>query len=361
MVGADIMKDTKISTLDISEGMQLSRDVISDNDIFLIPKNTIITKNHILKLELYQISYIYIYDSFDLATKEIPQCELPITQQAEYKKFVEVYNNQVNTLRNNFNKIAKQGCIDYTELNQLATDISSEINNYHNIFSYLYRMKSTDDITYTHSINVSIYANIFSKWLCLSEKDIMNLTLAGILHDIGKIHIPNEVLNKPGRLTDDEYQIMKTHAYLGYKMVSDTGLDNGVKQAILAHHEKLDGCGYPLGMHWDSVHNYAKIISIVDIFDAMTTNRPYRKAYHPLIVIRMFEEECYGILDTGYLYTFLKHIANNYLGEKVLLSTGEEGEIVFINAQSPSRPLIKTANNIYSLLERDDIHICKFL
>jgi putative nucleotidyltransferase with HDIG domain len=356
-----IMQEVRVSTLNVKEGMQLSREVISDNDIFLIPADTILTKNHMLKLELYQIGYVYIYEIVDSQTDYISSHSERITRTKDFKEFHEEYNNQLTSLKNSFSKITETGDVDMDELDNLAHNISSEINKHTNIFSYLCRLQAKDDTLYTHSMNVSIYGNIFAKWLRLNETDVMNLTIAGMLHDIGKTMIDDAILNKEGKLTDDEFKIIKNHTILGYKMISQSTLDYGIKQAVLMHHERINGYGYPLGIHWDNVHNYSKIIGIVDIYDAMTADRPYHKAYHPFFVIRMFEEECYGVLDTGYLYTFLQHIANNYLGERVLLSTGEEGQIVFINSQSPSRPLIKTKDMIYNLLERNDITIREFI
>ena len=128
------------------------------------------------------------------------------------------------------------------------------------------------------------------------------------------------------------------------------------------HHEKMNGQGYPLGLKWESIHPYPKIISIVDIYDAMTSDRPYHKRYHPLDVIRMFENECYGFLDTQYLYIFLEHIAHNFIGEHVQLSNGQRGEVIFINKQSPSRPLIKKEDGtILDMLKDESVFIVDFI
>ena len=143
-------------------------------------------------------------------------------------------------------------------------------------------------------------------------------------------------------------------------MVADLDIDNGIKQAILMHHERMNGYGY-LGVHWDSVHKFAKIIGIVDVFEAMTSDRPHHKRKHPFEIIKMFEEEGYGVLDTEYLYIFLKNIAHNYIGNRVRLSNGDEGNIVFINHQSPSRPMVQTENGIVDLMEPNNIKIEAFI
>ena len=142
-------------------------------------------------------------------------------------------------------------------------------------------MRDVDDLTYVHSMNVALIASVIGKWMGYNQEKIKVLTLAGLMHDIGKLLIPEKILNKPGNLTDNEYEIMKKHVNLGYEQVKNKFMPMSVKEAILLHHEKCDGTGYPFGLKSDKIPETAKIIAIADVYDAMTSSRIYRAPICP--------------------------------------------------------------------------------
>lgn len=357
------MIELKKHVTELKEDMVISKDIISEEGIFLVPANTKISKNHILKMQLYQINYVYVFDQPGVADSPKPRTdkEVPVSQTPEFKSFASKYIAQVSVLENELSAMLETGKVDYTALSSIVTDLTNTSSSNH-LFTYLCRIQAEDNDTFAHSINVSILASIFGKWLHLSEEDIANLSLAGLLHDIGKTQVDLAILNKKGKLTPEEFEHIKTHTTLGYKILENIHMDVGIKQAALLHHEKMNGSGYPLQLGWDHIHKYAKIIAIVDIYDAITSDRPYHKRYHPFTAIRVLEEECYGVLDTDYLFAFIENIASNFLGNAVLLSNGEEGKIIFINPKSPSRPIIQTTNSKFiDMLSDDQITIDKFL
>ncbi len=362
------MEEIRMNVLDVQEGMMTSKDVINEEGIFLIPKDTIINKNHILKLQLYQMNYVFVYERpvIDEAHKSIAPIEktekdIKITQSKEFQGFINKYISGVSSIEKEFSKVIDTASISSESLTGVIDSFITETTN-SQLFSYLCRVQTADDSTFSHSMNVSILATILGKWLKWSEKDINNLSVAGLLHDIGKTKLDPAILNKKEPITDAEYEYLKTHTTLGYKMVAQATLDNGIKQAVLLHHEKMNGSGYPMKLNWDQVHKYAKVISIVDIYDALTSDRPYHQRYHPLKAIQILEEEYYGVLETDYLYVFLENVAHNFLGNQVLLSTGEEARIIFINSQSPSHPIVQTKSSKFiDLLSYDFIKIEKFL
>jgi HD-GYP domain-containing protein (c-di-GMP phosphodiesterase class II) len=182
------------------------------------------------------------------------------------------------------------------------------------------------------------------------------------LHDIGKTKIPIEVLNKKGRLTDEEFAVIKTHTTLGYRILEKHNIPQSIKLAALSHHEKINGKGYPLGMAEDKIDALAKIVSICDIYDAMTANRIYRPKLCPFEVIRTFERSVYGELDTEYLLIFLKNIATTYLDCPVKLSDGRAATVIFINKLNLSRPIVRLDNGeMLDLSQTDDIVIAEML
>ena len=195
-----------------------------------------------------------------------------------------------------------------------------------------------------HSMNVGIIASLIGKWLGWSEEEQRILHTCGLFHDVGKLAIPKEILDKPGKLTDEEYAIMKTHAVEGYNLIKDIGLEASVVNAALMHHERCDGSGYPMGLTRDKIDKYSKVIAIADVYEAMTANRVYRSGMCPFDVIARIEEDGFLQFETEYLLVFLNNIVETYLNSKVKLSNGEKAEVILINRQKNSRPLVLTTS-----------------
>ena len=229
------------------------------------------------------------------------------------------------------------------------------------IFTMLSTMKNYDDLTFNHSLNVALICNIFADWLNLSEDDKKLITACGLFHDVGKLLIPDAILKKPGRLTKDEFDIIKTHPVKGYQLLQKNKLDPHIQYAALMHHEKCDGSGYPIGLKGNQIDWCAQIVTIADIYEAMTAKRVYRGPISPFKVIYMFEEDGLKKYNPKYLLTFLEHVVNSYMNCKVRLSNGEEGDIVFINKVRLSKPMVKTKNNFIDLSKQTDINIDSIL
>ena len=173
------------------------------------------------------------------------------------------------------------------------------------MFDMLHNMRQIDDSTYAHSVNVALICRLIGKWKNFSEKDMDTLTLCGLLHDIGKSKIPNEIIGKPGKLTDSEYEEIKKHPVIGYNLVKNLDIDQRIKNAVLLHHERFDGKGYPLGLTGNEIDDFTSIVSIADVYDAMTAARCYRGPLCPFRVIEMFEVEGFQKYDVSILLPFL--------------------------------------------------------
>lgn len=355
------MTRIRIDQRNLEPDMVIAKDVFSPEGILIVPEGTVITPNHILKINVYQVDDIFIQMAKPI-DDEPKFLYKPMDETAAFIEFSFKYDQQVMAVQEQLSQIIQSGEVNKNDLNSVVNDVIDTTATKSHLFSYMCRLTASDDVTYNHSLNVSLLASILGKWLNLKESNIKDLALAGLLHDIGKIKVNQKILNKKDQLSKEEFEHLKQHTTLGYQIVASSDLPIGIKQAVLMHHEKMNGAGYPLGLSWDRIHDYAKIIAIVDIYDAMTADRPYHKRFHPFDVIKMFEEECYGILDTKYLYIFLEHIAHNFLGDKIALSNGDQGEIIFINKQSPSRPLVQTNDGkIIDLLANTSITIDHFI
>ena len=185
----------------------------------------------------------------------------------------------------------------------------------------------------------------------------LELRLATLFHDIGKLTIPDHIIKKPGKLTDEEYAIIKTHSKKGYELLKKQKADIHVQYSALMHHEKCDGTGYPLKLIDNQIDWCAQIVTIADIYEAMTAKRVYRKALSPFTVISNFEEDGLRKYNPKFLLTFLERVVNSYMNCKVKLSNGEEGDIVYINKVSLSKPMVKTRNNFIDLSKNSELSI----
>lgn len=201
-------------------------------------------------------------------------------------------------------------------------------------------LKTSDEYTFKHSVDVATLAMILAKKIGLSRKEIYEIGVTGLLHDVGKTKIPLEILNKPGRLEDSEFAIMKQHSVYGYHMIKDNpAFNNAISLGVLQHHEKINGRGYPLGFVDNRICPYAKILSVADIYDALVTERPYKAAFSQRdaveMIMSMTEE-----LDMNAMKSFLESMILYPVDTLVDLSNGERARVVKNNPGYILRPVV---------------------
>ena len=217
--------------------------------------------------------------------------------------------NMLVELKNNLSNVLFQKEYTYTHVTQFLAHMYESIEGNPIILKALDQIKKMDEYTFTHSVNTAFYAMFIAMWMGLAEQDIINATQAGFLHDIGKIYIPEAILNKPGALTQQEYEIIQLHPLYGYSLLNEFSAFNlEVKRAVLFHHERIDAKGYPLRATEDYVGLLPKIIAVADVYDAMTTNRIYKKGKTALEAIDYLNHQGRSQLDSGVLLHFLNNI-----------------------------------------------------
>lgn len=224
-------------------------------------------------------------------------------------------------------------------------------------FDMIHNLRSVDDSVYAHCLNVALISRTIGKWLKMPADELETVTLAGLLHDIGKTLIPDELLNKQEKLTDEEYDLLCQHSKLGYDLLRPLPLNSHVKKSALMHHERCDGSGYPGKCTTDAIDDYAQIIAIADVYDAMTAARTYRAPLCPFQVIAEFEKDGLQKYKPKFILTFLEHIASTYQNNHVLLSDGRAANIVLLNRNHLSRPLVQLDNGECIDLARSELYI----
>lgn len=361
--------------------MIIADDVFSFSGQLIIPKGTVLTNRSITRLKFYSIPNIKVLveQGEDIEEQEaVPQEresapqeqaeEAPaqkeqfrtfsdgIRHSPEYKQFNKNVVESAKVLENSLSSFITRENDDINTnvlLNQTKDTIAASRNPLHT-FHMLQSMRDYDDATFIHSLNVSIICNAFGTWLGLSQEDNDILTLAGLLHDVGKLKIPDTIIKKPGSLTEAEFAMVKLHPRRGYAILKNLPVDPRIRNAALMHHERCDGSGYPSGLKADQIDDMAKIIAIADIYDAMTSARVYRGPLCPFEVITVFENEGYQRFDPHFMMIFLNNIVDSYVNNTVRLTDGREGEIVMINRDKLSKPVVRVGDAFVDLSKKEN-------
>lgn len=353
----------RILIANLVEGHILAEDVLMNNTQLLVPKGVVLTQNLIDLLHNNQILSVKVEDQIMTAKKIQPLSYLDkIRNSKEFFQFKRSYETCVSHIAQRMNDLVEKNIPFHVD--QFISETMNLLKcsgQATNILDFLISMRDYDDSTFCHSINVALLCGIFADWLHLSELQKEIAMLCGLFHDIGKLQIPREIIQKPGSLTPKEFDVIKMHPEFGYHILCrkdiDEKLNEHVKNAALMHHEKCDGSGYPLGLTLNKIDYYAKMVAIVDVYDAMTSARVYRKPLCPFTVIRHFEDDGLQKYDPEMLLVFLDHVVNTYINHTVQLSNGERGNIIFINKINLSKPTIQCDDRFVDLSKEKNIFI----
>lgn len=354
------MKRTDIANL--IPGMITAEDVYSYNNQLIVSKGTELTDKIITRLEFYSVPSIRIAGN-DVQEAAVPDSySARIQASPEFQAFKETFDTTVVDFKSQINDIVEKGApIDVSAMLDDTLELLQADGGSVNFFNMLHNMRAYDDLTYAHCLNVALICNVLAGWLHFSQADTELATLCGLFHDIGKLCIPDSIIKKPDRLTNEEYDVIKTHTIEGYRILQKQPVNDHIKNAALMHHERCDGSGYPLGLTGNRIDKFAKIVSIADVYDAMTAARVYRGPLCPFTVIDIFEKEGLQKYESEYILCFLRNVVLTYIGQRVRLNDGQEGDVVFINPQQFSRPMIKSGSTFIDLSKQKDLYIERLL
>ena len=246
-------------------GMVIAKDVHNASNILVMGKNTVLTDESITKLAFHSIYSVYIKEDAVEEPKK-PAYEQPVRPKIkdteEFKAFKANYEREVEQLEVTFNDIItlQSKKIGISELCQKATGMLDDTRGGIHIFDILHNMRDYDDSTFNHSMNVALIFNVFADWMHMSAMEKEIATVCGLMHDIGKLRIPEQIVKKAARLTDEEYLLIKTHPMEGYNILFESRFISSIQNAALMHHERYDGTGYPLGLKGNQIDKFAKMV-----------------------------------------------------------------------------------------------------
>lgn len=333
------MRYTK--TTDVKSGNILARTIYGTDGRVLIKANTVLTPFMIQRIVMFGCPGIYLFDpgETDAVLKSALNEQTRIRAAAH--------------LRN----------IDLDKCVYVANEIVQQVLGMKDVAVEVNRISGYDLCTWSHSVDVCTYAVMCGVAMRYNDKDLKELSQAALLHDIGKTMVNLEILNKPAKLTDDEFALIKSHPEYGYDILShNTSLPATVCAGVCQHHENEDGSGYPKGLTGNRIYRYAKIIHAVDVYEACTAIRPYKKPMNPADAIEN--------LIAGYGKTFdmqvvdvLRSILILYpVGRQVLLSDGRTGIVTENRREALQRPVVKISDgSSIDLMHTLDLTILKII
>ncbi len=355
---------------DLKPGMVTAEPVKTPSGQLIVNPNVELTATLISRMDFYGIERVSIITEDDPAPKHVSTTtgienvsySQKVKSSPAFQKFQVDFTLRTNDLKQCFDAFLRSGgTVNKDDLLRETASLISSQKTTIEFFDMLHNMRQDNDSTYAHSLNVALISRMIGIWLKFSPEDLDTLTLAGLLHDIGKTKIPDEVLNKQSRLTDEEFALIKQHPQFGYDILKKQPLNSHIKKAALMHHERCDGSGYPLGLTLDEIDDYAFIIAIADVYDAMTAARSYRDPLCPFQVIAEFEKDGLQKYKPKYILTFLEHIATTYQNNRVMLDNGHTAKIVLLNRNRLSKPLVELDDGSYLDLDKSPHYITSLI
>jgi HD-GYP domain-containing protein (c-di-GMP phosphodiesterase class II) len=231
--------------------------------------------------------------------------------------------------------------VDVKQAKQLVNELTENVVNNPTALLWLTQLKNKDEYTSLHSLNVCVLSLLFGRSLNLPEEQLNTLGLGALLHDVGKLKVPTTVLNKPDRLSTEEFDIMKKHTLFGYDLMKkQDGLSNEALNIIVQHHERLNGSGYPYNLQHGQISHFSRIVSIVDVYDAITSKRVYHDETPPFNALSDIYKQREKDFDSGLVEQFIKCLGIYPIGSLVELNTGQVGVVVFFSEKNHLSPTV---------------------
>ena len=317
-------------------GMVLANTVYDNNELVLIRANNKLTAHAIERITALGYTGVYVYDNSDISSNP------PIVSE----------EHRIRAVRS-LKKLSVDDCL------YVANDIMEDIASLPTVIMETMQLSTKDGYTFTHSVNVCASAVVIGIGMGMNNEELKALAQGALLHDIGKMAVDPDILNKPARLTDEEYQEMKKHVIYGYNMLKgNNAVSARSKAGLYQHHENEDGTGYPQGLVGDQIHIFGKIIHVADVYDALTAKRCYKEAMNPADALEYLMAHAGTQFDREVVQVFLRYVAPYPVGATVDLSNGHSAVVFKNNSEFLSRPVVKQDDGtVLNLLETNDVTI----
>ncbi|WP_428911143.1 HD-GYP domain-containing protein [Niallia sp. Krafla_26] len=327
-----------VKTTTVRPGTRLGKAIYNDNGKVLVNKGVSLEERILKRLNELNITYIYIDDK---QTEGI-EFKDPISPQLRQEAVTTIKTTLKSVIDEPISSKSFVLEKSVKQYQNIIRNIISELDSNSELMSILSDVCIHDNYIFTHSLNVTLYSLAVGMELNLKPAQLETVGLGSILHDIGKVTVPKEILLKPGRLTDQEFDVIKTHTTEGFDILRNSySVPLLVAHCAFQHHERLDGSGYPRGIKGQEIHDFAKLIAVSDVFDAVTSNRVYRSAMLPHEGLELLYAGVERQYELNVVKAFHKAVAIYPVGITVELNDGRKGVVVKQNAALSDRPIVR--------------------
>lgn len=357
------MRHIYITAQSCVTGMLLTEDICTDIGACLIPKGTVITEDLEKKVKRFRLKPIEveIYDD-SLAVEEITGFDKNIKKRLMSTELTESYVEAKQEIKDILDAINSGKHLDVRNVDNALVSIKENVHDSFDVLKCIDSIRTVDEYTFAHCVNVSLLAMTLARWLGMDNTEVEEIAKSGLLHDVGKAKVNADILNRKGSLIPEEFEEMKKHTTYGYRIIETMhDISKGIKMGVLMHHERTDGSGYPMGAKGDQIHQYAKVIAIADVYDAMTSDKVYSRRRSVFEVLRYMQDEMANLLDRAMLNVFVERIVCHYIGDYVMLNTGEIGELMHVNPRFPLKPIVQVQNVFVDLYYEKDVELSDLL
>ncbi|QGG57400.1 HD-GYP domain-containing protein [Paenibacillus sp. B01] len=345
----------RVHISDLKEGDLLSSDAFNHFGLNVMAKGTRLTSYEIAKLTQHSIDYVEVEMEAPVAAGyRTIESGLPPRWLPSIKP---LYENAISGCENLFRKALEEGKVSEEDVDRSFGPLMSSFQMEKDVVSMLLLLNTDDDYTYQHSVQVGMLSYYLASWLGFPEEEAARIGKAGFLHDIGKCRISKDILNKPEKLTSEEYREIKRHTLYGEEIILSTYDDPFLSSAALQHHERMDGTGYPHGIDGIEISPIAKIVAVADVYSAMISTRSYQQKRDLLYVLRELYRMSFHELDPHTTHTFIRHMIPNFIGKSVELDNGQFGTFIMTHPSEFFRPLIQVGEDFLDLSEQRELEI----
>lgn len=326
----------KLSIENLIPGMKVGQNIYSSDGLLLLAAGALLSEKTIQQLKFLHITGIYIISDLPSFTITYPNEIISAKTR----------NDSIKHVRASFNKYTLTNSLDVACIQTIVERIIENMMSNRTILAQTSEIRRHDDYTFAHSVNVCVLSTMLALLSNYGQKKRRELAVGALLHDIGKMQIPLSILNKDGNLTAEEMEIMKEHTTIGFNLLRKSqNFSILSKHVAFQHHEKYDGTGYPRQLAGENIHEYARIVAIADVYDALTSDRPYKKACTPDIAYKIMTQGSPGHFDPDLLSLFFQHVAIYPVGSIVKLKQGSIGIVIEVNQNSIRRPIVRLIAN----------------
>ena len=334
---------TKTCAIDeVPLGSMLLEDIYSSLDLLVVPSYTVITESVLSMVKRYR-------DEIVIGVEEIIKDNNSLAMSKYIQERAVKGVEYMHSLKN-------AGEV-YSVAQDIASDLCEAVTDNDSIYLNLKKLHLCDEYTFKHCIDVATMGMLVGKRMGFTIEEIREIGTAGLLHDLGKLDISLDILNKPGKLTKEEFDIIKKHPVYGYKRLkSVNGISRGVLEGVLDHHENIDGSGYPRGLRGSNISRMGRVLSVVDVYDALVTERPYKSAKSPVVsyemVLGMFNK-----FDCEVVNVFSSCIELYAVSTVLELSNDAKVRVVSQNIGFPHRPIVENieTGEVYDLIDINNV------